>query len=156
MSFFCLKLIINSKKEDRIPPIGGIDMKEKFLRFMQGRYGGADKLNMHLMGLLFILVLIEILTGWKVLMVISLILMVLIYFRMFSKNIYKRYQENQKYTTLIAPITKRVQFFKRKRKDKTHKYYKCPTCKQIVRVPKGHGKIEISCPKCHAKFVKRT
>lgn len=131
-------------------------MKEKFMRFMQGRYGGADKLNMHLMYLLFILVLIEILTGFKPLMFVSLLLIIVIYFRMFSKNIYKRYQENQKYLTLISPITKRVNLFKKKRKDKTHKYYKCPTCKQIVRVPKGHGKIEITCPKCRAKFVKRT
>ena len=85
-------------------------MKEKFIQFMQGRYGGADKLNSHL----------------------------------------------QKYVQLIAPITKKVDFFKRKRKDKTHKYYKCPTCKQVVRVPKGRGKIEINCPKCHTKFIKRT
>lgn len=56
---------------------------------------------------------------------------VYIYFRMFSKNIYKRYAENQKYAQLIAPITKKVNFFKKKRKDKTHKYYKCPTCKQV-------------------------
>ena len=121
-------------------------MKEKFIRFMQGRYGGADKLNSHLMYLLFILVIIELFTGSKPLMIL----------RIFSRNIYKRYQENQKYVQLIAPITKKVDFFKRKRKDKTHKYYKCPTCKQVVRVPKGRGKIEISCPKCHTKFIKRT
>ena len=59
-------------------------------------------------------------------------------------------------TYVTSNITKKVDFFKRKRKDKTHKYYKCPTCKQVVRVPKGRGKIEISCPKCHTKFIKRT
>ena len=128
-------------------------MKEKFIQFMQGRYGGADKLNTHLMYLLFILVIIELFTGLKPLMILSLFLMFYIYFRMFSKNIYKRYAENQKYVQLI---TKKVNFFKKKRKDKTHKYYKCPTCKQVVRVPKGRGKIEINCPKCHTKFIKRT
>lgn len=131
-------------------------MKEKFIQFMQGRYGGADKLNTHLMYLLFILAVIEIFTGSKPIMVISLLLMIYIYFRIFSKNIYKRYAENQKYVQLIAPITKKVNFFKRKRQDKTHKYYKCPTCKQVVRVPKERGKIEINCPKCHTKFIKRT
>ena len=131
-------------------------MKEKFIQFMQGRYGGADKLNSHLMYLLFILVIIELFTNSKPLMILSLFLMFYIYFRMFSKNIYKRYAENQKYVQFIAPITKKVNFFKKKRKDKTHKYYKCPTCKQVVRVPKGRGKIEISCPKCHTKFIKRT
>ena len=83
-------------------------MKEKFIRFMQGRYGGADKLNSHLMYLLFILVIIELFTGSKPLMILSLFLMFYIYFRMFSKNIYKRYAENQKYVQLIAPITKKV------------------------------------------------
>ena len=131
-------------------------MKEKFIQFMQGRYGGADKLNTHLMYLLFILVIIELFTGLKPLMILSLFLMFYIYFRMFSKNIYKRYAENQKYVQLIAPITKKVNFFKKKRKDKTHKYYECPTGKQVVRVPKGRGKIEINCPKCHTKFIKRT
>lgn len=82
-------------------------MKEKFIRFMQGRYGGADKLNSHLMYLLFILVIIELFTGSKPLMILSLFLMIYIYFRIFSRNIYKRYQENQKYVQLIAPITKR-------------------------------------------------
>ena len=131
-------------------------MKEKFIRFLQGRYGGADKLNTHLMYLLFILAIIVLFTGSKVCMILSLLLMFYIYFRMFSKNIYKRYAENQKYVQLISPITKKVNFFKRKRQDKTHKYYKCPTCKQVVRVPKGRGKIEINCPKCHTKFIKKT
>lgn len=94
-------------------------MKEKFIRFMQGRYGGADKLNTHLMYLLFVLAVVEIFTGSKPIMVISLLLMIYIYFRIFSKNIYKRYAENQKYVQLIAPITKKVNFFKRKRQDKT-------------------------------------
>lgn len=131
-------------------------MKEKFIQFMQGRYGGADKLNSHLMYLLFILAIIVLFTNSRVCMILSLLLMFYIYFRMFSKNIYKRYAENQKYVQFIAPITKKVNFFKKKRQDKTHKYYKCPTCKQVVRVPKGRGKIEINCPKCHTKFIKRT
>lgn len=88
-------------------------MKEKFIQFMQERYGGADKLNTHLMYLLFILVIIELFTGLKPLMILSLFLMFYIYFRMFSKNIYKRYAENQKYVQLIAPITKKVNFFKK-------------------------------------------
>lgn len=93
-------------------------MKEKFIQFMQGRYGGADKLNTHLMYLLFILVIIELFTGSKPLMILSLFLMFYIYFRMFSKNIYKRYAENQKYVQFIAPITKKVNFFKKKEKIK--------------------------------------
>ena len=52
-------------------------MKEKFIRFMQGRYGGADKLNSHLMYLLFILAIIVLFTGSKVCMILSLLLMFL-------------------------------------------------------------------------------
>ena len=118
-------------------------MKEKFIQFMQGRYGGADKLNTHLMYLLFILVIIELFTGSKPLMILSLFLMFYIYFRMFSKNIYKRYAENQKYVQFIAPITKKVNFFKKKRKDKTHKYYKCPTCKQVSVYPKDAERLKL-------------
>lgn len=92
--------------------------ERKIYSIHAGRYGGADKLNSHLMYLLFILVIIELFTGSKPLMILSLFLMFYIYFRMFSKNIYKRYAENQKYVQFIAPITKKVNFFKKKEKIK--------------------------------------
>lgn len=76
-------------------------MKEKFIQFMQGRYGGADKLNSHLMYLLFILVIIELFTGSKPLMILSLFLMFYIYFRMFSKNIYNVMQKTRNMYSLL-------------------------------------------------------
>ncbi|MBQ5484545.1 MAG: zf-TFIIB domain-containing protein, partial [Lachnospiraceae bacterium] len=72
------------------------------------------------------------------------------YFRMMSKNVGKRYLENQKY----LQITDRMKNFFYN--HKTYRFYKCPTCKQKVRVPRGHGKIEITCPKCRGTFIRRS
>ena len=82
--------------------------------------------------------------------VISYTLMGYSYFRILSKNIYKRVQENKKYLGAIK-ITKT-----RWQQRKTHKFYRCPKCKTWLRVPKGRGKITITCVKCSNKFEKRT
>ena len=66
-------------------------------------------------------------------------------FRMLSRNTYKRYQENRKYLRFVERL-----------KDRDHRYYDCPRCRQPVRVPKGKGKIAITCPKCKEKFIKKT
>ncbi|MCD7981014.1 MAG: zinc-ribbon domain-containing protein [Clostridiales bacterium] len=39
---------------------------------------------------------------------------------------------------------------------KIYKFYMCPHCSQKVRVPKGKGRIEITCPKCRTTFIKTT
>ena len=82
--------------------------------------------------------------------VISYTLMGYSYFRILSKNIYKRVQENKKYLGAIK-ITKT-----RWQQRKTHKFFRCPKCKTWLRVPKGRGKITITCVKCSNKFEKRT
>jgi len=66
-------------------------------------------------------------------------------FRSFSRKTYLRYQENRKFLMLLDQI-----------KDREHRYYDCPRCRQPVRVPRGKGKIAITCPKCREKFVKKT
>jgi len=77
--------------------------------------------------------------------VLSYVLMILSIFRILSRNTYKRYQENRKF----------LQFFDRI-KDRQHRYFDCPKCRQMVRVPRGKGKIAITCPRCKEKFVKKT
>ncbi len=79
------------------------------------------------------------------------------YFRVFSKNITKRYDENQRF--LYWRYNMAVKMNRQKRRLEQKKefcFFKCPMCKQEVRVPKGHGKIEITCPKCREKFVRRS
>ena len=116
--------------------------------FMVGRYG-TDKLNMViLMAGLAVCLVSPFIHSVKVnlqLTAISYALMFWAVFRSFSRNTYKRYQENRKF----------LQFFDRL-KDREHRYYDCPKCRQVVRVPRGKGKIAITCPKCRERFVKKT
>ncbi len=117
-------------------------------RFMMGRYG-TDKLNM---AILVIGLIASLLAVFVRLPLLNLILVLLSYglmgwalFRILSRNTYKRYQENRKYLMLIQRL-----------KDREHRYYDCPRCRQQVRVPRGKGKISITCPKCREKFIRKT
>ena len=117
-------------------------------RFMVGRYG-TDKLNMVILGVGLVLALLSMFVGaTEVSMVLTLLsygLMFWAIFRIFSRNTYKRYRENRKFLMLIERI-----------KDREHRYFDCPRCHQPVRVPRGKGKIAITCPKCKERFVKKS
>ena len=131
-------------------------MREKFMRFMQGR-NGVDQLGKTLNTVTLVLLIISMFTRWTILYIIALVLMVYTYFRIFSKNTPKRYAENQKfcnwrYDMAIKKNKKRQEWEQRK----IYRFFRCPMCKQKVRVPKGRGKICITCPKCRQEFVKRS
>jgi len=117
-------------------------------RFMEGRYGN-DKLNIAILVAGVVTGLLSsILPGAPVKMglwVLSYGLMIWAIFRCLSRNTYRRYQENRKYLQLLDRV-----------KDREHRYYDCPKCHQRVRVPRGKGKISITCPRCREKFVKKT
>ncbi len=123
-------------------------IKQWFLRFMTGRYG-TDKLNMWILGTGVVLCLISVfirfpLVNW-ILMICSYILMIWALFRTFSRNTYKRYRENRRFLMFLDRI-----------KDRQHRYFDCPKSRQPVRVPRGKGKIMITCPKCKEKFQRKT
>ena len=117
-------------------------------RFMMGRYG-TDKLNMLLLCVGVVLTVINMFANnlWVslALTVLAYLLMGLAIFRTFSRNTYKRYRENQRFL-----------LFFQKLRDRQHRYYDCPRCRQQIRVPRGKGKISITCPKCREKFIKKT
>ena len=119
-----------------------------FRQFMVGRYG-TDKLGLTLLGTALGLSLLgALLPTGIVSLALSLgyyALMFWALFRMFSRNTYARYEENRKF----------LRFFDRL-KDREHRYFSCPKCSQPVRVPRGKGKIAITCPKCREKFIKKT
>ena len=119
-------------------------IKQALMRFMTGRYG-TDKLNMWILGAGVILCLISVLVPLPlvdlILTAMSYGLMIWAIFRTLSRNTYKRYQENRRFLMLLNRF-----------KDREHKYFDCPKCRQPVRVPRGKGKIMISCPKCGEKF----
>ena len=123
-------------------------LKAGFRHFMLGRYG-TDKLNMAILTagvICCVAVMLNPLPPVDIaLTALSYILMLWAIFRMLSRNTYKRYQENRKYLRLVERL-----------KDREHRYYDCPRCRQVVRVPKGKGKISITCPKCKEKFVRKT
>ena len=120
----------------------------KFRNFMVGRYG-TDKLNMVILcaglAVCFVSAFFHNPKVNLLLTAVSYGLMFWALFRSFSRNTYKRYQENRKF----------LQFFDRL-KDRDHRYYDCPKCRQVVRVPRGKGKIAITCPKCRERFIKKT
>ena len=127
---------------------------------MAGRYGN-DKLNQFMMALFLGCAVLNlfvrnayastVLNSWECLLIL------LVYIRMFSRNISKRYAENQKYLALENRLRR---FFGQKRylmqQRKEYHIYKCPGCKQKIRIPRGKGKISIRCPKCGEEFIKNS
>lgn len=130
-------------------------MKEKLYRFMQGRYG-SDQFNRFLVVVSMVTLLVSAFTS-SFFYTISLALLAYTYFRMFSRNYYKRSEENRKYLQMTAGLRSRWAGQKSIwQQRKTHHIYRCPSCRQKIRVPRGKGKIEIRCPKCQTLFVKKS
>ncbi|MEG0229458.1 MAG: hypothetical protein RR549_00860 [Oscillospiraceae bacterium] len=133
----------------------------KFQHFMYGRYGN-DSFGFFL--IIFSLILTFVSNFFRgdlnivfyLIDIFSTILIVFAIFRIFSKNINKRRNENNKFSKIWYPIKNRFKSKTAKMKDTTHKYFKCSKCSQQVRVPAGRGKIEICCPKCGFRFIKKS
>ena len=128
----------------------------KFQNFMAERNGG-DQLSLALLLLSLALSIISRLSDQPILTLLSYIPFVWAVFRMFSKNLEKRRLENYKFMMKISPIYTR--FYKAKSRfkaRKTYKYFKCPQCRQGLRVPRGKGKINITCSKCGTTFMKKS
>ena len=132
-------------------------------RFMYGR-NGMDHLNRALLIVYLILyfagtLIAGILKSDVLASVINVavnVLMVVILFRMFSRNLYKRRAENQKWVNWWWRVKSNNAGAKARHADKDHKYFTCKQCKTICRVPVGKGKIIITCPKCKAQIQAKT
>lgn len=130
---------------------------ESFRRFMYGRYG-SDEFNMLLLVTAVVVSLLNsVLTFFlhngatyalvisRILYLLTLLLLGFSLFRTLSRNIYARQKENRRFRQLWMRL-----------RDHKNRYYRCPKCKQTVRVPRGKGKISIRCPKCGERFTKKT
>lgn len=131
-------------------------VRERMRGFMTGRYG-ADQLSRVYLGITMACLVISLFTKWQIFYMIGIVLLVYTYFRIFSKNISKRYEENQKflnwrYQLAVKRNRRKTQWEQRK----IYRYFKCPGCKQKVRIPKGKGKVAITCPKCHMEFIRKS
>lgn len=128
-------------------------------RFMYGR-NGMDQLNRALLAFYLLLCVVRTLVIllfrsallYRIADILLWVMMVLILFRMFSKNLPRRRQENQKWITWWWGVKNRSNGARARHADKDHKYFTCKNCKTICRVPVGKGKIIITCPKCGAQI----
>lgn len=130
-------------------------MREKLQRFMMGRYGN-DRFNQFLMITALIFIAIS-MFGPNIFYTLALLLMIFVYYRMFSRQIAKRTAENQWYWQKEMKVRNWLQLRKRDiAQSKDYHIYKCPNCKQKLRVPRGRGKIAIRCRKCGTEFIKKS
>lgn len=130
-------------------------MREKLQRFMYGRYGN-DRFNQFLM-IMALVCLVLSFFGLPFFYLIALALMVYTYYRMFSRQIGKRTAENQWYWKKEMKVRGLFQKKIRELKQlKQYHIYKCPNCKQKLRVPRGRGRVSVRCKKCGTEFIKKS
>lgn len=132
---------------------------------MAGRYG-SDQLNVAILAVYIILNLITMLLPGTIrrnpvlnliMMILAYAMIIVIFYRMFSRNVTKRYQENQKFLHIFSRFRGKWQIrMKHLRERKDYHFYTCKSCGQKIRVPKGKGRICITCPKCRNEFIKNS
>lgn len=131
-------------------------MKQKFMRFMQGRYG-ADSFSRFLLGSALFLLFFSLLVPRSRFNILALALLIYTYFRFFSRNISARQKENLLFLKYKNTLFSKFKNLKSEMKQrKTHHIYRCPNCHQKIRVPRGKGKIAIRCPRCNHEFIKKS
>lgn len=129
-------------------------MRDRLQRFMMGRYG-IDSLSKFLLGIVLVCWFLNMIFGNRILYSWCVILVVYVYYRMFSRQIVKRQMENMKFLSIKSKLLSKLKLNKTQfQQHKTHHIYKCPVCKQKIRIPRGKGRICITCPKCKNEFTK--
>ena len=124
-------------------------------QMMQGRYG-SDQLGLALLGGYLALYLLARLFRSGLLFWLSLALLLWSIYRMFSRQLERRQAENDKFLELVRPLIQKYNVSRQRRNDKEHCYFKCPCCGQQLRVPRGKGKISITCRSCGVSFEEKT
>lgn len=136
-----------------------MNWRDKFANFMYGRYG-VDQLSRFMLIVVFVLCILSMFIRTQILSLLILLLIIFTYYRMFSRNIYKRAAENEKYLQFInrfkGKTGSKSYNTRSAQQKKYYKYFKCPGCSQKIRIPRGHGRIEIRCPKCNTKFIRKS
>jgi len=131
-------------------------MRDKLIRFMYGR-NGVDHFSRFLIYAALICILLDVLLSGGIFYGLGVVLMVYSYFRVFSKNLNKRRIENAKYLQLRGKFLGGFADWRERRKQsKDYAFFRCPSCKAMLRVPRGKGKIRVTCRKCGNNFERRT
>lgn len=124
-------------------------------RFMYGRYGN-DQLNLFLLGLYLLIYLVSLFFRAAPLYWISFALLLATLFRLLSRNMERRRMENAIFMRAAGPILSWLRLRRTIRRDKEHVYFRCPSCGQHLRVPRGKGKITVTCRGCGASFEEKS
>ena len=133
--------------------------RQKIAQFMYGRRGTDEFSRFLLIATLALLLLSWIFKGWvsSVLWVAAIAAMVYCYVRILSRNIYKRQKENAWYLEKQRAVSRWFRSLKdRWQQRKEYKFFRCPSCKTLLRVPKGKGKLLLTCRKCGNRFERKT
>lgn len=130
-------------------------IRNALARFMYGRYG-SDQLNVFLLVLYLVLYFISWLTRLSVFYILSLAVIAVCLYRMLSRNYTRRRAENAKFMRFAGPVLRWFRLRRTIRRDKEHVYFKCPSCGQQLRVPRGKGKITVTCRNCGAVFQEKS
>ena len=127
----------------------------KIKNFMIGRYG-YDQFNLCIFITSFVFNVIYMLSHHMLFLILNYLCLIYFVYRALSKNIPARQSENYIFLDKTKIIRRFFIATKNNLKDKNNHYYLCPNCYQVVRVPKGRGKVEIHCPKCNKVFKKKS
>ena len=135
------------------------DFRYKMARFFSGRTG-VDALGRTITWLALILMILTMITHSNIIYLIAMACLIYSIWRMLSKNYQKRYYENAKFLEKTAKLRGTFTGFFSKIKynyqqRKIYAIFKCPSCKQKLRAPKGRGRIQVTCSKCHTQFIKK-
>lgn len=126
-----------------------------FRNFMYGR-NGVDHLSVAAVFLGLVISVVTSFFGYPYLRLIPLIPYGYGFFRILSRNVHMRQAENRKFLNFWYGIKSRLNNLKNRRLDKANRYFTCPSCKASLRVPRGKGRIIITCPKCQHEITRRT
>lgn len=131
------------------------NLNDKMMNFMVGR-NGVDKLARWCLGGAVVLTIVNMIVPNIFLMLLSYLLLFYCLFRTFSKNVSARQAENEKFENLFSRTKSKTTSAKTKFEHrKTTVYFKCEECGQSLSVPKGKGKLKVTCPKCsHQTTIK--
>ena len=129
-------------------------MKKWLQNLMAGR-NGSDALSFTLFMIYLGICMFAIFSGIQLLQIFALAIILYAFFRILSRNIPARQAENEAYLRFLSRLSADSRARKARRQDKAHRYYRCKHCGAVLRVPRGIGKIEITCPKCGEKLTRK-
>lgn len=131
------------------------NLKNKLARFLSGRYG-LDQLYYALIAVCFVFIFANTMVRSSVITILTWAVLIWAFFRVLSRDIYKRRMENEKFLRIWNRVKAKLSLLIRRIKEiKTRRYRRCPHCRVILRLPRKKGKHTVTCPRCYNVFALR-